>query len=284
MQSGRLIPMIDQLGFDAIGNLAAVHAARDAAVNQRDNLCGCFWAWVALRAFDVSDLPDEEEAARIAGCVVPTGPTDPAFSLPWKGAGVTASWPYRLSLPTSADERSIGVSAHGVARAVDVLSEGRLVALPYRADRWTAPVVEELIARLIGLGSVPVLAVANVATEHFNGSTLGADSVINHILRGESLPQVEPDWRVGHFCSLAGVLRGPAAELVVIRDTYRAMGWRGYHVQTYAAVASALDRDGTGAGGVMLITTAAHADAVRGAVQDLALLNELWDNGSPLPA
>jgi hypothetical protein len=71
---------------------------------------------------------------------------------------------------------------------------------------------------------------------------------------------------------------------VVIRDTYRAMGWRGYHVQTYAAVANALDRDGTGAGGVMVITTAAHANAVRVAVEDPALINELWDNGSPRPA
>jgi hypothetical protein len=278
------MPMIDQLGFHAIGDLAAVHAVRDVAVNQRDNLCGCFWAWIALCAFDDSDLIDEEPVAMIAGCVVPVGPTDPAFSLPWKGAGVTASWPYRLALPTSTDERSIGASAHGVARAVDVLSDGRLIALPYRADRWTAPVVQELITRLIGLGSVPILAVANVATEHFNGSTVGADSVINHILLGESLPYVEPDWRVGHFCSLAGVLRGSAEELVVIRDTYRAMGWRGYHVQTYAAVANALDRDGTGAGGVLLITTAVHADAVRAAVENLPLLNKLWHNGSPVPA
>lgn len=275
--------MIDELGFHAIGDLAAVHATRDAAVNQRDNLCGCFWAWVALCAFDGCNLPDEEEVAVVAGCVVPVGPTDPAFSLPWKGEGVTASWPYRLALPTSVDDQSIGASAQGLARAVDVLSEGRLVALPYRADRWTALIVQELISQLSALGSVPVLAVANVATEHFNGSTLGADTVINHVLLGKALPYVEPDWRVGHFCSLAGVLRGSTAELVVIRDTYRAMGWRGYHVQTYAAVANALERDGTGAGGVLLITTAALVDDVRAAVENLALLNELWDNGSPLP-
>jgi hypothetical protein len=275
--------MTDQLGFHAIGDLAAVHAVRDAAVNQRDNLCGCFWSWVALRAFDGSDLPDEEDVAMIAGCVVPIGRTDPAFSLPWKGVGVTASWPYRLALPTSADDRMIGSSAFGVARAVDVLSDGRLVVLPYRSDRWTASLVQELISRLIGLGSVPVLAVANVATEHFIGSKLGAENIVDHLLMGKALPEVEPDWRVGHFCSLAGVVRGPAAELVVIRDTYRAMGWRGHHVQTYAALASALDRDGTGAGGVLLITTVADADAVRAAVEDLPLLNELWDNGSPQP-
>lgn len=276
--------MIDQLGFHAIGDLAAVHAVRDAAVNQRDNLCGCFWAWVALRAFDGSDLADEEDVAMVAGCVVPVGRTDPAFSLPWQGDGVTASWPYRLALPTSADDRMIGASVHGVARAVDVLSNGRLVALPYRADRWTASLVQELISRLIVLGSVPVLAVVNVATEHFNGSKLSAENIVDHLLMGQPLPDVEPDWRVGHFCSLAGVLRGPAAELVVIRDTYRAMGWRGHHVQTYAAVASALDRDGTDAGGVLLITTIAHADSVRVAVEGLPLLNELWDNGSPLPS
>jgi hypothetical protein len=275
--------MMDQLGFHAIGDLAAVHAVRDAAVNQRDNLCGCFWAWVALRAFDGSNLPDEEDVALAAGCVVPIGRTDPTVSLPWKGDGVTASWPYRLPLPTSADDKMIGASAFGLVRAVDVLSDGRLVALPYRADRWTASLVQELISRLIGLGSLPILAVANVATEHFIGSKLSAENIVDHLVTGRALPEVEPDWRVGHFCSLAGVLRGSAAELVVIRDTYRAMGWRGHHVQTYASLGSALDRDGTGAGGVLLITTLADADAVRVAVDKLPLLDELWDNGSPLP-
>jgi hypothetical protein len=276
--------MIDQLGFAAIGDLAAVHAVRDSAVNQRDNLCGCFWVWVALRAFDGSDLSDEEDVAMVAGSVVPVGRTDPAFSLPWKGEGVTTSWPYRLGLPTSADDRMIGASAFGVARAVDVLSNGRLVALPYRAERWTAALAQELISKLLGLGSVPVLAVANVATEHFIGSKLSAENIVDHLLMGQTLPVVEPDWRVGHFCSLAGVVRGPGAELVVIRDTYRAMGWRGHHVQTYATLASALDRDGTGAGGVLLITPIAHADAVRDALENLALVNEVWDNGSPRPS
>ena len=107
--------------------------------------------------------------------------------------------------------------------------------------------------------------------------------MINHLLLGESLPDLEPDWQVGHFCSLAGVLRGPAAELVVVRDTYRAMGWRGHHVQTFASIAAALDRDGKGTGGVLLVTTAAHTDVVSGAVDGLDLINELWDNGSPQP-
>jgi hypothetical protein len=144
--------------------------------------------------------------------------------------------------------------------------------------------VEEMIARLVGLGEMPLLPVVNVATEHFLGSTIDSAAVFAHLLHGATLPEVEPDWRVGHFCSLAGLLRGPSAELVVVRDTYRAMGWRGHHVQTYATLAKALDRDGSAAGGVLLITTAALADTVRKAVSGLALIEELWDNGSPRSA
>ncbi len=273
--------MSSQLSFSPIGDIAAVHAVRDAAVNQRDNLCGCFWAWVALRAFDGSDLPDEEPAAVAAGCVVPVGETDPAHSFPWGGRGIEPSWPYRLPLPTSTDDAAIGTSAHGVVRAVDELSEGRLVALPYRAEVWTAELVEALIDRLVSLGEIPLLPVANVATEHFIGSTIDSATVFAHLLHGAALPATEPDWRVGHFCTLAGMLHGPAAELVVIRDTYRAMGWRGHHVQTSTSVAAALERDGTGAGGVLLITTKVYAHAVGEAVADLGLVNEPWDNGSP---
>jgi hypothetical protein len=273
----------NQLSFSAIGDIASIHAVRDAVVNQRDNLCGCFWAWVALRAFDGSDLPDEEPAALAAGGAVPVGETDPAFSFPWGGRGIEASWPYRLALPTSGDEDAIGTSAHGVVRAVDELSEGRLVALPYRADVWTPDLVEAMIANLIALGDVPLLPVVNVATAHFIGSTIDSVAVFAHVLHGAALPASEPDWRVGHFCSLAGLLSGAAAQLVVIRDTYRAMGWRGHHVQTYASVAAALERDGTGAGGVLLITTAELAVDVGAAVADLGLINELWDNGSPQP-
>jgi hypothetical protein len=273
----------NELSFSAIGDIAAIHAVRDAAVNQRDNLCGCFWAWVALRAFDGSDLPDEEPAALAAGCVVPLGETDPAFSFPWGGRGIEMSWPYRLALPTSDDADAVGTSAHGVVRAVEELSEGRLVALPYRAGVWTPELVAALIARLIELGDISLLPVVNVATAHFFGSTIDFAAVFAHLVHGAPLPAGEPDWRVGHFCSLAGLLCGPSAELVVIRDTYRAMGWRGHHVQTYASVAAALERDGTGAGGVLLITTAELVATVRNAVTDLALTNELWDNGSPRP-
>jgi hypothetical protein len=272
-----------ELSFSPIGDIASIHAVRDAAVNQRDNLCGCFWAWVALRAFDGSDLSDEEPAALAAGCVVPVGETDPALSFPWGGSGIEASWPYRLALPTSADDTAIGTSAHGVLRAVQELSEGRLIALPYRAYVWTPELVEALIARLISLGDIALVPVVNVATAHFIGSTIDSAAVFAHLLHGAPLPAVGPDWRVGHFCSLAGLLSGASAELVVIRDTYRAMGWRGHHVQTYAGVAAALERDGTGAGGVLLITKAGLADTVRRAVTGLGLLNELWDNGSPQP-
>lgn len=271
-----------EIALQLIPGAAEVHEVRDDVENQRDNLCGCFWAWVALRAFDHSTLPDEEPVAMAAGCVVPDGPTRPEFSLPWGGTGVTASWPYREPLPTSDDDDAVGTSAHGVARAVELLSDGRVVAVPLRAQRWTAGLVTDLVSRLVAFGR-PVLPVANVATKPFIGSTVSSAAVMQHLLTGAGLPTVAADWDVGHFCSIAGVLKGPAAELVVIRDTYRAMGWRGHHVQTYQSLADALDRGGTGAGGVLVLCHRPAAPDVLLAVDGLGLVDELWDNGSPRP-
>ncbi len=266
-----------------IGDAASVHAARDAAVNQRDNLCGCFWGWVALRAFDHSTLHDEEEVAVHAAAVVPDGETDPVFSLPWRGDGVTASWPYRLSLPSSPDDAAIGTSARGVGVAVEALSEGRLTAVPFRHEQWTSEVVDRTIDALAALGPLPMLPVVNIATRHLAGSRRTAAEVYAHLAGGTPLPRREPDWDVGHFATLAGTLSGPGGQLVLIRDTYRAMGWRGHHVQTSSAVAAALHRGGAEAGGLLMLAHTGAASEVSDALASVGLISEWWSNGSPEP-
>ena len=221
-----------------------------------------------------------------AGCVVPAGETDPAFiACPWGGAGVTASWPYRLPLPTSSDEAAIGTSAHGVVRAVEALSEGRLVALPFRAERWRRPRSPRRSSPAVGLARCrccrsPTSPRSTSSARPFR-LRIG---VFGHLLHGVPASHRRTGL-AGWPLLLAGrMLSGPAAELVVVRDTYRAMGWRGHHVQTYQSLAAALERDGTGAGGLLLITT--HRTRRRRPRRDgqgLGLINELWDNGSLRP-
>jgi hypothetical protein len=89
-----------------------------------------------------------------------------------------------------------------------------------------------------------------------------------------------PDWEVGHFVSLAAVLHGPGASLVLVRDTYPTLGWDGYYLQPPAAVASALDRGDGREGGVLCVAPASEADPLRHRLADRFDLRP-WDNGTP---
>ena len=87
------------LDLRLVGDAALLEPFYVAAGSQKDNLCGCFWANLALAAFAGTAFADEEDAALVAGVVVPDGPTNPAFSLPWGGAGPVAA---HVAVPTGA--------------------------------------------------------------------------------------------------------------------------------------------------------------------------------------
>lgn len=272
------------LDLRLVGDAALLEPHYVRAGSQKDNLCGCFWANLALAAFAGVDFADEEDAALVAGVVVPEGPTDPASSLPWGGAGAVApTGPYRLALPTSADDAAIGTSAHGVARAVQVLSEGRLDAVPVRSQRWTADLVVAVLDRLAAMERGDLLVVANIATEHLGPAARSLVEILGHLGSGPALAERPPDWAVGHFSSLAGLAVGPKRTLVVVRDTYKALGFGGYHAQEPERVAAALHRSGTGAGGVLLVGGTETVSLAAAALDGLPLTRALWDNGSPPP-
>jgi hypothetical protein len=268
-----------------IGDAAAFEPIYRSAGNQQDNLCGAYWAHLASRAFAGSTEPDEQAGAFAAGVAVPTTPTDPAVSHPWAGADgvIQVTWPYRLTFPTSDIDEEVGCSPSGVARALAAESSGRLVAVPLRHGRWSAELVVGLIEQLAALGPLPLLAVANLATAPLAGSRgIGMAQTLAVLQHGTPLPgEGQPDWEVGHFCSLASISHGSGGSLVAIRDTYKPMGMAGVHVQTPAAVAEALHRNGSGRGGVMVMTTPNHASAVSTVGATLGLVEAMWSNGSP---
>src|SRR5439155_1352043 len=78
-----------------------------------------------------------------------------------------------------------------------------------------------------------------------------------------ALPPPPADWDVGHFVNLAALARGPAADLVVVRDTYQELGLAGHHLQPPDRVAAALRRDDGHEGGVLAVLAAAAARALR---------------------
>jgi hypothetical protein len=273
------------ISVHTVGDAAAFEPTYNAAGNQQDNLCGAYWAHLASRAFAGSTEPDEQAGALAAGVAVPSTPTDPAVSHPWGGGDglVQATWPYRLSFPTSDIDEEVGCSPSGVIRALHAESRGILTAVPLRHERWTAELVVGLIEQLAALGPVPLLAVANISTAPLAGSLgVGLSDALAWLQHGTPFPtDGQPDWEVGHFCELAAVAHGQHGSLVAIRDTYKPMGTRGVHVQTPRAVAEALHRQGSGRGGVLIMTTPQHVPAASAVGAQLGLTESMWSNGSP---
>jgi hypothetical protein len=229
----------------------ALLTEQQADLPQVDELCGAFWAANALRA---SGFPaTQERAALVAGSVLspPGGPS----SLPPGEAGRAPA----LELPVGAPS---GTSAHGVARAVEALSDGRLAAVP-ASGAFTA---DGLLALLDGLDAVAVIA--NVDTAALWAPTVTEEQVERYLASGVD-EGPDNDWRVGHFVAIAGTHGG----LVDLADSYAS---RAMPVQPAERVAAALQGRG-------LLVVTGDAAAARARVEAAGLRAELWDNGSPRP-
>ena len=122
--------------------------------------------------------------------------------------------------------------------------------------------------------------VANVRTGAFWGSRPGPAAVLAH-LRGEEVEPPPADWDVGHFVNFAALVRGPAAELVVVRDTYQELGLDGHHLQPPDRVAAALRRDDGHEGGVLSVIGSAAAARLRERLDGEGFELRHWHNGTP---
>jgi hypothetical protein len=238
---------------------------------QMDNLCGCFWASLALRAAGID--ADQEAVALAAGAILPGG--DPQTHV---APGATPRCDYRVELPLAADPATGGTAAPPLAAAIERLSGGTLAAIEV-AGPWTA----EHVYALLDIAAADALLIANVRTGSFWGSHAEPAVVLSHLAGGS--PEPPPaDWDVGHFVELAALVRGSDGALVVVRDTYRELGVNGHHLQPPERVAAALRRDDGSEGGVLVVCAATAGDGLRGTLRDAGFELRGWDNGTPAPS
>jgi hypothetical protein len=234
---------------------------------QKDELCGCFWATLALRLHGEGPV-DQDDVALAAGSAITThGHT---HVLPF---GQRGRDDFRVELPVTGDDDASGTSAHGVVHAIEQLSHGRLAAVPVASPRAAAL---RALLHEASEGTTPVALVANVQTGAFWGSHPSAVQLAAYLERGDAAGGPAPDWSVGHFVGLVGLDEGRAGALVTVADTYPAIGLGGVHLQPVERVAEAL----AGRGVIVVAepdVAARVADAAGGA-------GALWDNGSPIPA
>jgi hypothetical protein len=236
---------------------------------QKDNLCGCFWATLVLRAAGIE--ADQDGVAEAAGAILPGG--DPHTHV---APGATPRNDYRVELRVDPTPGVGGTSAPAIARAIERLSSGTLVAIPV-AGPWTADSVRTLMD-----AAADATLVANVRTGAFWGSRPDPAAVLAH-LRGEQVEPPSADWDVGHFVNFAALVRGRAADLVVVRDTYQELGLAGHHLQPPDRVAAALRRDDGREGGVLAVAAAAIAGALRDRLEREGFELRHWNNGTPDP-
>jgi hypothetical protein len=221
---------------------------------QKDNLCGPFWAARVLRELGI-DAGEDELAAR-AGSILPD-PDD--GSVP---PGAESKTDYTIELPTGRPEES-GTSAQGLLEAIQSAGAS---CIPIRGP-WSA----ERVARLFD-AVPPARLLANVRTGTFWSSKPPVEAVIAE-LAGEEADGGPHEWDVGHFVHLERLIGG---RLVLVHDSYPTLGWNGRHLQPVRIVAVALERGDGREGGVLAVAPAEHADAVRRVAGEVGT----WDNGT----
>jgi hypothetical protein len=247
--------------------------SRTETTQQKDNLCGPFWAARVLRDFGVTEWDgqaiDEDLIALRAGTVLP----DPADrrSVPEGAESLTN---YRYELPTAPPADS-GTDAGALLETIEHASGGAIRCLPVRGE-WTGERVwrivdaaPELYARLV----------ANVRTGRLWRSRPRPDALLRE-LDGMVAEGEAPEWDVGHFCELAALVRGRAGALVVVRDSYPSLGLNAHHLQPPRVVAAALERGDGREGGVLAVVPAERADALQAVVAEIGLEIGIWDNGT----
>jgi len=212
---------------------------------QKDNLCGPFWAARLLGA-------DEDEIALRAGTILP----DPdEGSVP---PGAKSKTDYTIELPKGPPEES-GTSAQGLLEAIEAAG---VECIPIRGP-WSA---EHIVQLLEAKGDAYLLA--NVRTGPFWSSKPPVEAVVAE-LAGEEADGGPHEWDVGHFVHVERLIGG---RLVLVHDSYPTLGWNGRHLQPARLVAAALERRDGREGGILAINPSDN-------LRQIANIG-LWDNGT----
>ena len=247
--------------------------ASPPVAQQKDNLCGPFWAARVLTEagfIEVAGEPIDEDLIAIrAGTVLPDSETE--VSVP---PGATSRTVYRYELPVAPVDAS-GTSAVGLLKAIESASGGALRCIPIRG-LWTAERVERLVDEAPRLGA---RLIANVRTGRLWASRPPVHVVLDE-LDGRRVEDPAADWDVGHFVELVMLIRGPRRSLVVVQDSYPSLGWDGRHVQPPRVLAAALLRGDGREGGVLAVVSRESAAATAALVTELGLEVGAWNNGT----
>jgi hypothetical protein len=254
--------------------IAPVHRR---AGQQMDNLCGPYWTSVLLRAhgFDA----DEEDVAVAAGTLLPSV-GDPTT---WVPPGQANRASYRRSLMRTDDPDASGTSVTGLLASASELSDDVFRFLPIRG-RGGVPTDGEALRELIdllerhpGWRAAPIL---NLRVGLLWGTQLSFDEAFAY-LSGSKIEAPEPEWDVGHFVNVAGLVRADARTMLWLRDSYPSLGWHGYHLQPLEAVGEGIRRYEGHEGGCLLFVASEAAPAIEHELKEVGFDIGGWDNGTP---
>ncbi|MGH7762484.1 MAG: DUF6885 family protein [Candidatus Dormibacteraceae bacterium] len=244
-----------------------------ASAQQKDNLCGPFWAARILNESGFKTWDDEaiteDLVALRAGTLLPEA--HDGSDVP---PGAVSHVSYRYRLPTAPVEGS-GTAAGALAEAIEAASGGRLRCVPLSGE-WNAHRVERLVDEAAALGS---RLLANVRTGRMWASRPPVEILLAE-LEGRTVVEPEADWDVGHFIELEMLIRGRRGSLVVVHDSYPSLGWQGRHLQPPHAMAAALERGDGREGGVLVIVPQIGLEAATALAAEIGLEVRFWNNGT----
>jgi uncharacterized protein DUF6885 len=244
-----------------------------SGAQQKDNLCGPFWAARVLNESGYSTWDgrpiDSDLIALRARTLLPEA--HPGPDVP---PGAVSLTDYQYELPTGPVEQS-GTSAQRLASAIEAASAGELRVVSLRGQ-WTAARVERLVEEARALG---VRLIANLRTGRLWGGRPSVEVLLGE-LEGQSVQEPAADWDVGHFVELEMLIRGPKGSLVIVHDSYPSLGWAGRHLQPPRAVAAALLRGDGREGGVLAVGPKEQDAAMKALAGSTGLDVGGWDNGT----
>lgn len=196
---------------------------------------------------------------------------------------------YRYSLPFSEVDSELGTSAQGVKLACETATDGQVMAVPVPSRRGATVFFDpSRFDRLLSLilrnaSDWDAQVMFNYRTDRLLDPNHPRYTLGNILAHSHDASFFELDrWSVGHFVTMAGAIRFAAETWwIIVRDTYKGKGFRGYHLQPAERLRQALVRDDGREGGVMIIIPRLKAPEVEQAVRQIGLELAVWDNGSP---
>lgn len=307
-------PPID-LDFALPAGFPSVHEAYRVLRDQKDMVCGAYALTYLLHAYGQTERdgvpvsvdavaaaagttlePRNEERLAAVREAVAEGEVPPARAGLW--------YPhdhFAYDLATVEDEG--GTSPHGLVVACEAASDGALTAIPVPACRsddaasgntdagadaiqLTADRFDDLLAAVCdGTLHAQVILNYNLTQTLAPASLLGHKYNLVALLTRWDDPDYfrRLNWDVGHFTTLAGRLTRESSDTryLLVRDSYRSFGWRGYHLQPQATIHAGLVRaDDHRDGGLLLVTPTRDVDEALAWLDNHNLETAVWDNGS----